>query len=42
MLWQEGSGDVPANWADASLLRRLTGYAPKTDVKDGIAAFVAW
>ncbi len=35
-------GDVPATWADASLLRALTGYAPKTDVKDGIAAFVAW
>ena len=36
------AGDVPATWADASLLRTLTGYAPKTDVKDGIAAFVAW
>ncbi len=35
-------GDVPATWADATLLRSLTGYAPKTDVKDGIAAFVAW
>lgn len=35
-------GDVPATWADASLLRALTGYAPKTDVKDGIAAFVSW
>lgn len=35
-------GDVHATWADAGLLRRLTGYAPKTDVKDGIAAFVAW
>ena len=35
-------GDVPATWADAGLLRALTGYAPKTDVKDGIAAFVAW
>ena len=35
-------GDVPATWADATLLRALTGYAPKTDVKDGIAAFVAW
>lgn len=35
-------GDVPATWADASLLRSLTGYAPKTDVKDGIAAFVSW
>ena len=34
-------GDVPATWADASLLRALTGYAPQTDVKDGIAAFVA-
>ena len=36
------AGDVPATWADANLLRALTGYAPKTDVKDGIAAFVAW
>ena len=36
------AGDVPATWADASLLRALTGYAPKTHVKDGIAAFVAW
>lgn len=35
-------GDVHATWADASLLRNLTGYAPQTDVKDGIAAFVAW
>ena len=35
-------GDVPATWADASLLRRLTGYAPRTDYRDGIAKFVAW
>ena len=35
-------GDVPATWADASLLQRLTGYRPHTDVKDGIAAFVTW
>jgi UDP-glucuronate 4-epimerase len=35
-------GDVPATWADARLLRNLTGYAPQTDVKDGIAEFVAW
>ena len=35
-------GDVPATWADASLLRRLTGYAPRTDYRDGIARFVAW
>jgi len=35
-------GDVPATWADASLLQRLTGYRPQTDFRDGIAAFVAW
>ena len=35
-------GDVLATWADASLLRSLTGYTPQTDVKDGIAAFVSW
>src|SRR6056297_1001653 len=35
-------GDVPATWADASLLHSLTGYRPQTDVRDGIAQFVAW
>lgn len=35
-------GDVPATWADTSLLRRLTGYQPQTDFNDGIARFVAW
>ena len=35
-------GDVPATWADATLLQRLTGYRPQTDVKDGIAEFVTW
>ncbi len=35
-------GDVPATWADASLLERLTGYRPATDFRDGIANFVAW
>lgn len=35
-------GDVPATWADAELLRALTGYAPKTDVREGIAQFVDW
>lgn len=35
-------GDVPATWADASLLRTLTGYQPQTDVRDGIAKFVDW
>ncbi len=35
-------GDVPATWADASLLRRLTGYAPQTDLREGVRAFVDW
>jgi UDP-glucuronate 4-epimerase len=35
-------GDVPATWADASLLQRLTGYRPQTDVREGVARFVAW
>jgi UDP-glucuronate 4-epimerase len=35
-------GDVPATWADASLLQRLTGYRPQTDFREGIAKFVAW
>jgi UDP-glucuronate 4-epimerase len=35
-------GDVPATWADASLLRRLTGYAPQTGIREGVKRFVAW
>ena len=35
-------GDVPATWADASLLRALTGYAPQTPFREGVAQFVAW
>lgn len=35
-------GDVPATWADATLLQKLTGYRPKTAVPEGVAAFVAW
>ena len=35
-------GDVPATWADASLLQRLTGYKPQTDYRDGVAQVVAW
>lgn len=35
-------GDVPATWADATLLQNLTGYRPQTDISDGIAAFVDW
>lgn len=35
-------GDVPATWANADLLKSLTGYQPETDVSDGVKAFVAW
>jgi UDP-glucuronate 4-epimerase len=35
-------GDVPATWADASLLKALTGYAPQTGFREGVARFVAW
>jgi UDP-glucuronate 4-epimerase len=35
-------GDVPATWADASLLRTLTGYSPATDIRTGVKRFVAW
>ena len=36
------TGDVPATWADATLLEGLTGYRPQTDVREGIRRFVAW
>ncbi len=36
------TGDVHATYADANLLKSLTGYAPKTNVRDGMAAFVRW
>ncbi|GAB5449035.1 NAD-dependent epimerase/dehydratase family protein [Gymnodinialimonas sp.] len=35
-------GDVPATWADASLLQHLTQYKPRTQVTEGVANFVAW
>lgn len=35
-------GDVPATWADASLLRSLTGYHPQTPFREGVARFVRW
>lgn len=36
------AGDVPATWADARLLSSLTGYAPQTQVPEGVAKFVEW
>jgi UDP-glucuronate 4-epimerase len=35
-------GDVPVTSADTSLLRSLTGFAPRTPVQEGINRFVAW
>ncbi len=36
------TGDVPATWADASVLQQLTGYCPQTDFREGVARFVQW
>lgn len=35
-------GDVTATWADATLLRKLTGYQPQTGIDEGVRKFVAW
>ncbi len=35
-------GDVPATWADCSLLERLTGFRPQTDLATGLGRFVDW
>lgn len=35
-------GDVPATWADTTLLKTLTGYQPDTDIRAGISAYVDW
>ncbi|MSR22657.1 MAG: NAD-dependent epimerase [Gemmatimonadetes bacterium] len=35
-------GDVPATWADVSLLDEAVGYRPATTIEEGVAKFVAW
>lgn len=35
-------GDVPATWADCSLLERLTGFRPETDLATGLGRFADW
>jgi UDP-glucuronate 4-epimerase len=35
-------GDVPATWADVSLLEDAVGYRPSTSVEEGVARFVDW
>lgn len=36
------AGDVPATWADTSLLYALTGYRPSTKIALGVSKFVSW
>jgi UDP-glucuronate 4-epimerase len=35
-------GDVPATHADTTELNRVTGFAPQTQVADGVKRFVDW
>lgn len=35
-------GDVPATWANTTLLQNLTNYSPQTNFKEGIDRFVKW
>ena len=35
-------GDVPATWADCSLLTQLCGPLPATPLADGVSRFVDW
>jgi len=35
-------GDVPATYADVDRLARVTGFAPRTSLADGIGRFVEW
>lgn len=35
-------GDVAATWADTAALEAVTGFAPDTDIAEGIARFVRW
>jgi len=35
-------GDVPATFADATDLAKVTGFAPRTTIKEGVEKFVEW
>jgi UDP-glucuronate 4-epimerase len=35
-------GDVPVTYADTELLFLLTQFTPKTPLREGVAAFIAW
>jgi UDP-glucuronate 4-epimerase len=36
------AGDVPATYADTSLLNNWAGFAPKTPVTEGVSRFINW
>lgn len=36
------TGDVPATWADTTMLKNLTGYSPQTPYREGVRQFVEW
>ncbi len=36
------AGDVHTTWAHTSLLEKITGYRPKTDIREGVDRFVRW
>ncbi len=38
----EQPGDVPRTFADISKARKLLGYDPRTDLREGLAAFYNW
>ena len=35
-------GDVTETWADVSLLKKLTGFSPNTELQEGISNFISW
>lgn len=41
-LMEMQQGDVPVTFADTTLLSALTGFRPRTELRDGVAAFIAW
>ena len=36
------AGDVPATWADITLLKELTGYTPSTELNVGVQSLLSW
>lgn len=36
------TGDLRTTWADTTVLERLTGYQPSTEISEGVSKFVQW